>query len=71
MNWINIKDKLPPENENVILTDEDNVFCGYIQIDRNNNIEVGKQGCDGICYGWCEEYKITHWMPLPSPPISE
>ena len=68
--WISGKEKLPPPGINVLVFDpvgaSDNpnkkgVFIdslGYMRRDANNNNEV---------YAW--PYGITHWMPLPKPPI--
>lgn len=66
--WISVKDRLPEEEENVILYDGDEVFCGNMEIMLGKHC-FGNQKCDGICYGWYEKKKITHWMPLPKPPI--
>ena len=67
MEWINVKDKLPPEEENVILFDGSIVFAGNFHVVHNEPY-WGNQGCDGICYGWYEKDAVTHWMPLPKPP---
>lgn len=66
--WISVKDKAPPIDENMILYDGIDVFCGDLSLDRNKNMYVGMQSCDGQCYAWCNKEQITHWMPLPPPP---
>lgn len=55
--WISVKERLPEEDVVVILTDHIDVGTGWFN---------GK--------GWrtpfsdIDEYRITHWMPLPEPP---
>lgn len=66
--WINIKDRLPPINENVLLFDGIEVFCGDMNLNKYEKPFFGVQACDGICYGNYEKQEITHWMPLPNPP---
>ena len=68
MEWIKCSDRLPLENENVILYDGNEVFCGNYFKGKNDRICYGVQACDGICYGHYNKYKITHWMPLPDKP---
>ncbi len=68
MDWVSVKDKLPEENENVILFDGSEVFCGNFFFGKENRICWGIQACDGICYGNYKKDEITHWMPLPNPP---
>lgn len=70
MEWITIRDKLPPQDENVILYDGNEVFCGNHYLSKEGKICFGIQCCDGNCYGWYEKKEITHWMPLPEPPIT-
>jgi Protein of unknown function (DUF551) len=66
--WVSVKDRIPTENENVILFDGKEVFCGSFEgYDRNKLLCYGNQSCDGICYGWYNKKEITHWMPLPQP----
>lgn len=71
MNWISVKDMLPPTDENILLFDGREVFCGDFNIfNRGDEIchSYGTQACDGTCYGWYEKQEITHWMPLPNAP---
>jgi hypothetical protein len=66
--WISVKDRLPEENENVILYDGKEVFCGDLFFGKLGKICWGIQACDGICYGHYNKDEVTHWMPLPKPP---
>ena len=66
MDWISVKNDFPPKDENVILYDGNEVFCGALRDKESLSFDV--QACDGICYGWYEKGNISHWMPLPKPP---
>lgn len=66
--WISVKDRLPPEETNVILFDGNEVFCGNFFFSKNKSVCWGIQSCDSFCYGNYEKNEITHWMPLPSSP---
>lgn len=51
--WISVEDELPKERD------------WYLIYDTN----MGHDVCMwyGDCWGNC--YKVTHWMPLPAPPM--
>ena len=56
--WIPVTERLPGEMETVIVTDGKNVGYSFCVND----------------YGTLDFYSpwnITHWMPLPSPPVEE
>jgi hypothetical protein len=61
--WISVKDRLPEEDEDVIVfTDEQG----------ERGIHVASVDEDGV---WCPSHgdgwmfpTVTHWMPLPAPP---
>jgi len=60
MEWISVKDRLPSDEQDVIVTDGKNVLQTFYAIYDS-----------GISWGtsrWVGE--ITHWMPLPEPPQS-
>jgi len=52
--WVNVKDKLPKENETVLTWWSSNKFCDITDEWRDDYVE---------------RYGITHWMPLPEAPI--
>ena len=56
--WIDVKDRLPEHLESVY------VYMGNRQIDKYSCQTYAKDG------GFSNNYGITHWMPLPSPPIN-
>ena len=59
--WIPVTERLPDENDVVLITDSINVGTGYL--------------IHG--YGWISPFDdidishVSHWMPLPQPPESE
>lgn len=55
--WISVKERLPEEDIVVILTDHIDVGTGWF-----NGKEWRTPFAD------IDEYRITHWMPLPEPP---
>ena len=69
--WISVKDRLPEENELVIVM---SVVTGEYGIGRIEPIgsgyyqwAVGEK--DGVIYLHGHSFnRITHWMPLPEPP---
>lgn len=66
--WISVKDKLPePEHEfdarNWYLVALSNGVVKELAYEFHNHSIFG--------YGWRETaYPVTHWMPLPEPPMS-
>jgi len=61
MQWINVKEKLPEndEYECIILTDGAKICCGFYDESY------------GGFFGCCRDihiHKVTHWMPLTQPP---
>jgi hypothetical protein len=61
MEWINVKDKLPQEKENILSYRH---YDGWIVICYYNENRRFMLEPD------TEAYLITHWMPLPNPPES-
>lgn len=59
MKWISIKDQLPSKGQEVICADFTGAFGGL--------------KFNGTYFEWPDGLKssapITHWMPLPEPPI--
>ena len=58
MEWISVKDRLPPDQEEVLVctlakNGVRNIDKGYLAIDHF--IHRGRS-------------QVTHWMPLPEPP---
>lgn len=65
--WVSVGDRLPVAGAKVL-----------ILLEVGENIERGEYIGDGDFKGnWCNRrgknycYKVTHWMPLPSPPSAK
>ena len=58
MEWINVKDRLPTEDEEVLISS--NGFC-YVTYHHGEGWELGE-------FNLCDA-EITHWQPLPVTPI--
>lgn len=60
--WIKIIDKIPGESEAVLLTDGKQICIGFLS-------SVTK--CLTQINTWTDVHNmITHWQPLPEPPIN-
>lgn len=75
--WISVSDRLPENNEQVIILDTNTKdFSGYAKNKYCCPDEVsGALFFDGIFYSNGPDfdypdvfYYVTHWMPLPEPP---
>lgn len=63
MKWISVKYRLPQESEDVLVSTSNGVMC------YTHNLRKS----DGLWFGYGQafhSYGITHWMPLPSPPVN-
>lgn len=57
-NWIKVTDRLPELNVRVL------ILCGqYIEIDKYSDPK------DGNIWSCTAKESVSHWMPLPQPPI--
>ena len=64
--WIRVEDRLPEKDQEcIVYSSEIGVMVETFE-DRHaaNNWLVDIQAWCGRC----EEYEVTHWMPLPEPP---
>lgn len=68
--WISVKDELPEKYARVLVTDGIEVCIHYKQSMCNWPDELGHDLYCGGQYDDCNihEGKVTHWMPLPTPP---
>ena len=57
--WISVDERLPEQYENVLVTDGEDVVCGYYV--------SGEEGWNYFDYVICRGLE-THWQPLPEPP---
>ena len=62
MNWISVKERLPDKDQEVLFFDA-----------QMENIELGEFAGKEWHPSWADTYinakHITHWMPLPDPPV--
>ena len=61
--WISVKDRLPEKTGSLIVFCDGISDCGYYFHDTKDF------DADGMADGGNEI--VTHWMPLPEPPINE
>ena len=63
--WVSVKDRLPEEKVNCI------VYYQHAYCDNDGYWAIGFCFYDGEKFRIDLSYKVTHWMPLPSPPKGE
>ena len=76
MEWISVKDKLPENDDDVLVYDyrdgiglgcfEKKEVTGYFESD--GSFFETNDGWD-VNYSWARHMGPTHWMPLPKPPM--
>ncbi len=67
MEWISVGDRLPENQQEILMTYNDFVMEGIYFKEKFYQIQT----CEG---DFCEDTKqegITHWMPLPEPPMEK
>ena len=57
--WIPVGERLPEKAKFVLVVDD----RGFLDVDYLWNVEIGGDGF------MCSAATVTHWMPLPEPPI--
>lgn len=67
--WINVKDKLPPFNTDVLTIDFNSKWPDICVAVRNDQSMIEEPDYWSCYYGQREN--VTHWMPLPEPPEKE
>ena len=63
MEWISVKDRLPEDGGDYLVTDG---FACMVSAFRSKNNEW-----DFWNIKWWSSEQVTHWMPLPKPPSNE
>lgn len=68
MEWISVKDRLPPKTPIMVLGD-----CGMPHVAQYDyDIHCHTENCDeNGGHGTGEEILFSYWMPLPNPPITK
>lgn len=72
MEWISVKEKLPPQGKPVLVFNKDR-GCAFIGTKWNTGAYKSKTLDSWITYdidgtNRVDPEDITHWMPLPEPP---
>ena len=66
--WISVEERLPePEKDVIILNGRKHIDIDHLTDDGEDNYYWWKSD-DTI---WCDDDKITHWMPIPELPKEE
>lgn len=75
MKWISVKDRMPKNDQKVLVYDGCEVLsarytCGErVHGDEYSCFHI--QSCEDPCYGnWDRSDFVTHWMELPLDPLS-
>jgi hypothetical protein len=75
MKWVNVKDGLPPNDDEVLLFCFDDIVQGYLKdglykgsILVTSNMNDGYVNDRVICRQGGSFDFVTHWMPLPDKP---
>ncbi len=76
MEWISVKDKLPEDDEDVLIFNcRDGVSMGYFDpsnvrgyYEKDGSYCITDSGWE-VSYEWARLMDPTHWMPLPPPPL--
>ena len=63
--WISVDERLPEEKANCI------VYYQHSYCDNDGYWAIGICFYDGEKFQLNPAYKVTHWMPLPTPPKGE
>ena len=75
MKWIDVKDVLPDNTDEVLIFNGTDIFQAYLSngywkgsLNVTNNMNDGYVMDRTICKQGDNFDFITHWMPLPEPP---
>jgi len=63
--WISVEDRLPENRVNCI------VYYKHAYCDNDGYWAIGVSFYDGNEFQIGLAYKVTHWMPIPAPPIEK
>ena len=63
--WISVEDRLPEEKINCL------VYYKHAYCDNDGYWAIGITFYDGSKFQIDWMYKVTHWMPIPEPPMGK
>ncbi len=71
--WISVKERLPPEQEDklLFLSIYKDVYLGWIELVSTDDGQFHLTYSEGHGYLDRADRLISHWMPLPAPPKEE
>jgi len=61
--WISVEDRLPEYRVNVLISNGENV--GHARLTANKHFKIVASN-DPVSF-----HKVTHWQPLPAPPLTQ
>lgn len=64
--WVSVKDRLPAEDEDVLILFKENMAVGFLSTADDSPISWYAYANDGW-YTSCETSPL-YWMPMPEPP---
>lgn len=67
MNWISVDDKLPLEGQKVLLFRPK----AFEKPFRDPIMKIATYAGENIFIGSHFQHVVTHWMPLPQPPVEK
>jgi hypothetical protein len=63
--WISVEDRLPEEKINCL------VYYKHAYCNNDGYWAIGMSFYDGSKFQIDWMYKVTHWMPIPEPPVGK
>lgn len=66
--WISVKDRLPEDGMDIIVA---NASTGTEYVSHRDLIFFNESKDAFVPTSYFQEFKFTHWMPLPEPPKEE
>lgn len=57
--WISFKDRMPPMDTDILLTDGKKLETGHLFIDEDGDLMIWVRNCGSVNIPW-----YTHWMPV-------
>jgi len=68
MKWISVKDRLPKDGEDVLVSYKHGRGDMRIAMSAYHHGKSNNYFDEGCCCNWFDSCKVLYWMPLPEPP---